>query len=188
MGFKIGLAGPGKVGKSTTARKLVEAFTKLYPTVSITRYAFAQPLYEVASLLSDIPVETLKNEEYKETPWNDETKPIDPLIGWTPRKFLQVIGTECFRNNVSQNFWIDITLKKIKSFDFAIIEDARFVNEFQVCDVVLELERDGVIYAKNHASAMPPPEEYIWRKIPLTRNMSYEDIASDIYRKAFNLV
>jgi septin family protein len=184
MVFKVGLAGPGKVGKSTTAKNLVKSIQKQYPSCKVTNYAFAKMLYDVASLLSDIPVDVLKDEHNKEVPWTSESSPIPSLVGWTPRKFLQIIGTECFRNNVCNSFWIETTMNKIKDYDIAIIEDARFPNEYETCDLVIELKRDGVEYARNHLSAMPPDEHFIWRKIELTRNMSYDELAADIYVQA----
>lgn len=181
MVYIVGLAGPGKVGKSTTAKRLVNAFRERHDQLRVTNYAFAQPLYEVASLLTELPVDTLRNESYKETPWTDKTAPIPGLIDWTPRKFLQVVGTECFRNQVCSSFWVQMTLKKISSFDIAFIEDARFPNEYELCNIVIELEREGVVYAKNHPSAMPPEEKYVWKKIRLTKDMSYNELADQIF-------
>jgi len=181
MVFVIGLAGPGHVGKSTTAKALVSTFNKVYPDLKVTNAAFATPLYEVASLLIKIPIDVLKGEIYKETVWTKETSPMNSLVGWTPRKFLQVIGTECFRNNVNSDFWIDATFQEIKSFDVVFMEDSRFENEYKFSDLVIELERDGIIYAKNHPSAMPPDEKYIYKKLKLHSKIDFTDIISEIY-------
>lgn len=181
MVFIVGLAGPGKVGKSTTAKRLVASFNTLYPNLKVSNYAFAAPIYEISSLLTGLPIEKLKDESLKELTWNKKTAPMPCLEGWTPRKFLQIIGTECFRNNVDKNFWIETALQKIKSFDIAFIEDARFTNEFERCNTVIELERDGVEYAMNHPSAMPPPRHFIQKKIKLFADMDYSSIVHEIH-------
>lgn len=176
----IGLAGPGKVGKSTTANALSRELAAVDSSLKIIRYAFASPIYTIASTLTGLSVSDLKNEKTKEVPWTAENAPMPCLIGWHPRKFLQIIGTECFRDNVSQNFWVEATLQYVKNFDIAIIEDARFDNEFELCDLVIELERDGVEYAKNHPSAMPPNPKYVWEKIHLTPGISFTNLAQSI--------
>ena len=130
-------------------------------------------------------METLRNEHYKETEWTIQDAPIPCLGGWTPRKFLQKVGTECFRDNINFNFWVEVTLKKVAKFDIAFIEDARFSNEYEVCDLVLELEREGVDYARNHPSAMPPDEKYIWKKVKLSKDIAYNALAESIYLKLF---
>jgi hypothetical protein len=185
MVFVVGLAGPGHVGKSTTAKALVSCFNKYYPGIKPVNTAFAGPLYQVASLLTGIAIELLKDEVYKETPWTETTAPMPSLINWTPRKFLQIIGTECFRQNVGENFWIETTFQQISKYDIAFLEDARFVNEFKFCDMVIELERDGVEYAMNHLSAMPPPAEYVDKKIKLYDGIDFLPTIKEIMNKLF---
>lgn len=180
MTYIIGLAGPGHVGKSTTAKKLVKSFNKLYPTFKTCSFAFATPIYELVQNLIHIPIDQLKDEIYKETPWTEETTPIKCLNGWTPRKLLQIIGTECFRKNINENFWVHAAISSIKNNDIAISEDARFSNEYENCDIVIELEREGIEYLCNHASAMPPDPKYIWKKIKLTKNINFDSIVHEI--------
>lgn len=183
MVFIVGLAGPGHVGKSTTAKNLVKSFNYLHPDLKVCTFAFANPIYNLINGLLDIPVPTLKDEVYKETPWTDETSPMPCLVGWTPRKFAQIVGTECFRNNVSQKFWVEAAICKIKNFDIAISEDSRFDNEYKMSNVVIELQREGIDYLRNHASAMPPNQEYIWKKISLIPDINYNRIVEDLYNK-----
>ena len=178
--FIVGFAGPGKVGKSTTVGKIYDVLHSEYLKYTCIRYAFAQPLYETASLLTGISINDLKNEKTKEVPWTSENAPIPSLVGWTPRKLLQIIGTECFRKNVSNNFWVEIALSKVKYYDIVLIEDARFSNEYELCDIVIELERDGVEYAKNHPSAMPPDKKYIWNTVTLFPEIDYKEICDKI--------
>lgn len=167
MTYIIGLAGPAKVGKSTTAKAAIESFNRRYKDLSVIRYAFATPIYETVSMLTGWPIEKLKDLNYKEVDWTDETAPVKCLKGMSPRSFLQKVGTECFRQVIHNDFWIDVTLSKVKDYDIAIIEDARFENEFKICDMVIELQRENITYACNHASAMPPDPKYIAAKVKI---------------------
>lgn len=166
MAYIIGLAGPAKVGKSTTAKAAIESL-KRYKELTTIRYAFATPIYETASMLTGWSIEKLKDLKYKEVEWTEETAPVKCLVGFSPRSFLQKVGTECFRNVIHPNFWIDVTISKVKDYDIAIIEDARFENEFKICDLVIELERENIKYECNHASAMPPDPKYVSAKVKI---------------------
>lgn len=57
----------------------------------------------------------------------------DEFWGITPRKFLQIVGTEMFRNLFRQDVWIRQLerriLENINDADVFIIADIRFVNE-----------------------------------------------------------
>lgn len=183
MVYVVGLAGPGRVGKSTTARNLVSSFHKTHPLLKVERYAFASLIYEITSTLTGIPIDVLKNEKYKETPWDETTTPLTCLKEWTPRKLLQIIGTECFRNNVSYDFWVQAAIMKVCHLDIVFIEDARFDNEFEKCDMVIELHRLGIDYAKNHQSAMPPDNKHIDIHLHLYPDMIYDDIINDVFMK-----
>lgn len=181
MTYFVGLVGPGKVGKSTTSKNIKECLRQ--KGLSVESFAYADILYEVCSLVTGLPVSYLKDTLTKEQLWNEETSPLPCLIGWYPRKLLQVVGTECFREHIHQEFWIQSTFKKAEKFDIAIIEDARFDNEQKALDINIELERDGIEYLKNHSSAMPPNAENIFMKIKLHKDIKYNEIADTIYNK-----
>lgn len=167
MTFIIGLAGPANVGKSTTANLALSSFKKKYPHLNVGTYAFATPIYEMVSSITGWPIEKLKDRKYKDVLWTSETAPLPCLAGFSPRTFLQRVGTECFRNNIHSDFWIDLARNKVKQYDIAIMEDARFENEFKGCDLVIELDREGVAYAADHASAMPPNPKYVNLKVKI---------------------
>jgi cytidylate kinase len=182
MTFIVGLAGPANVGKSTTARRLKETCNALYPELKVCTFAFASKLYETMELLTGIPKETLKSQEYKEVVWTLETSPMPCLVGWTPRKFAQIIGTEGIRNNVDKNFWVECAIKSVKQFDIAISEDSRFDTEYAASNINFELCRSNISYACNHASAMPPHQKFIYEKINLHEGMEYMDIVKTIVK------
>lgn len=185
MVFKIGLAGPANVGKSTTAKMLYDEFEKIEKN-SATTYAFAEPIYEMVKNITGVPIYILKSQDYKNVEWTEKTSPLPSLVGWTPRKFLQKIGTECFRQQIFEDFWIEYAIKNVSQFKIAIFEDARFENEFKKCDIVIELEREGVVYAMDHPSAMPPDQKYVTMKINLIKNLNYKDLCYNILHRMEN--
>jgi cytidylate kinase len=186
MTFIVGLAGPANVGKSTTAKRIKEAFSQSYPLIKVGTFAFADKLYETLELLTGVPKETLRDQKYKEVVWTNETAPMPCLVGWTPRKFAQILGTEGIRNNVNKNFWVECAIKSVKTFDIAISEDSRFDTEYVASDMNFELEREGIGYACNHSSAMPPDPKFIYKKIVLTQNINYKDIVTVIMKEKSN--
>lgn len=77
----------------------------------------------------------------------------------TPRRILQIIGTEGFRECISDSFWLDIAPK-----ENVIITDVRFPNEVQwVKDnggVLVKVVRDNKkIEASDHVSEQGVPDE-----------------------------
>lgn len=181
MTYIIGFYGPAKVGKTTTTNTLANIFKIKYPDIKIGSTSFAAPLYDIASYITKIPVDTLQNQTYKEVAWTVETAPIPGLIDWTPRKLLQVVGTECFRNNVHNDFWVQLAAKNCQNYDIAIIADCRFENELNMLDCAIELHRENINYAKNHPSAMPPNPELIDVHVTLYQDINLETLCDDIY-------
>jgi len=177
----VGLAGPAGVGKSTTTIAFVEIFKKLYPALKTKNIAFADPMYNLISHFTQIPISTLKSQNYKNIKWNQKTAPMPCLNGWSPRRFLQVIGTDCFRNEIHNDFWVQLSIKQAEDNDIIFVEDARFDNEYEMCNIVIELKRDGIQYACDHPSAMPPDKKYIDFVIELHENVDLNSYAKKIY-------
>lgn len=186
MTFFIGLAGPGCVGKSTTMRAIHE----LLPSIAmqlphglqlsmcgmlLEQRSFAQPLYEMIAVMTGLTIEQLK--ATKEIDWTAETAPVPSLIGWSPRKLLKHYG-EFTRATVSQEFWVQRATVESRAI-FVVFDDARHDPEFQVCKAIIELERDGIVYAKDHPSSMPPDPEWIDLKVNLT-GRTPEHVAREI--------
>lgn len=184
----IGLVGPAKVGKSTTADGLITSFNKIYPSIKIDKAAFADSLYDLISYITKIDVPTLKSQDYKEKTWTEDNSPLPCLEGWTSRKMLQIIGTECFREKISDNFWIDLTIKNCqnRNLDIAIIEDARFSNEQEICDINVELKRHNIKYTCDHPSAMPPDKKYIDYNINLYPEINFDKHVENLYKLLYN--
>lgn len=111
----IGLCGAAGSGKDTVASML----TGFY------RVAFADPLYEMVSIVTGLLPEDLQDREVKE-------QEID-WIGKSPRQMLQTLGTEWGRDTISQSLWIDIGMRRIERLladgRNVVVTDVRFDNE-----------------------------------------------------------
>lgn len=114
----IGLCGAAGSGKDTVASILRE-------TAQFYRVAFADPLYEMAAIVTGLLPEDLQDRELKE-------QEID-WIGKSPRQLLQTLGTEWGRNTVSESLWIDIGMRRIDRLladgRNVVVTDVRFDNE-----------------------------------------------------------
>ncbi len=156
--FFVGLAGPAHVGKSTTTDALLE-LSRSYSGPAWEVRSFAAPIYEMVSAMTGRSVEELKLT--KEVVWTAETAPMPSLIGWWPRKLLQLIG-EGMRQSISPQVWVEsATVVDHYTKPIVVFDDARHDPEYAVCDVVIELERAGLKYTCDHPSAMPPDPEKV---------------------------
>lgn len=103
----------------------------------------------MARTVADVIIEKViwESEEY----YNDSSGCI---MVTTPRKVLQIIGTEGFRDTVTDTFWLDLAPK-----DNVIITDVRFPNEadyFTINNEVpveaIHIKREGSIKVNSHSS------------------------------------
>ncbi len=113
----IGLMGPAGAGKSSVAQYLVERY-------GARRYSFAGPLKELAMRTLDLTHEQC---------WGTQAQKeaVDPRYGFSPRWFLQRLGTEGCRKTFGHGFWVEQALAAVKrdAPALAVFEDARFINE-----------------------------------------------------------
>jgi len=134
----IGITGRKFHGKDTLADYLVihHGYIKL---------SFAQPIKEMSKTIFGFTEEQV-NGTLKET--------IDERWNVTPRKVMQFIGTELFRDNISkllphigEDIWVHCAIEKIKSQLIInpnskfVISDVRFPNELES---LKQLEFNGI--------------------------------------------
>ena len=100
----IGICGRAQNGKSTLAKHLVD-------TYGLVEVSFAQPLKSCCMEAFGFD---------KDQVFGDKKDTIDPLWGVAPRRVLQYVGTEFFRNSISKlvdgcghNFWVIRARKEI---------------------------------------------------------------------------
>lgn len=106
---------------------------------------FAGKLKEIASILTGIPIYKFEDQEFKKTllgeEWglsktNSTLNNIEPFKDITfielmsIREFLQILGTECMRNNLHPNVWVNALFSEHNENSKWIISDMRFPNEY----------------------------------------------------------
>jgi hypothetical protein len=127
---------------------------------------FAGKLKEVASLLTGIPVNDFEDQDFKKTDlpeeWSTWYPNLDRPEPMTVRTLLQKVGTDCMRDCLHKNTWVNALLadfrpRKLSQYEPSqwIITDVRFPNEaLAIKDkggVLLRIERDSDIQS-NHES------------------------------------
>ncbi len=176
----IGICGPKGTGKDTTARRLIGAIRNGGGPTCANITWFADPLYHMVSLLTLVPVEQLRDQSYKEVIWTAETAPIPTLVGSCPRELLKDLGM-WVRDEVHADHWAQHLFGRTAKFPgWWLVPDLRFVNEAKVCDVRIEVRREGIDYAGDHPSERRLPEELIDYTVVLTPDMDYGALAERI--------
>lgn len=160
---------------------------------------FAGKLKEMVCMLIGCTMEQLEDNTFKETPLGEEWQcwiipdgkyprlfPLDVDISWiakgekyfkrvmTPRMLLQLLGTDCGRNIIHPNIWINATMADYKleryepsiadkimrtenlGYPNWIITDVRFPNELQAVKdrggIIIRVNRQGAMSHDLHAS------------------------------------
>ena len=117
----IGLHGKARSGKSTVAMHFgdVHGFSEL---------SFAGPLKAMVMSLFDLELEQVYDEEQKEK--------IDLRYGMSPRRILQYLGTDVFRQ-MYPDIWVDYLIRKYK-------RESKFGDRFVVSDVRFKNEKEAI--------------------------------------------
>ena len=131
--------------------------------------------YKCGNLFDGYELYNYKNENYEDlvTLYN---KPNVELIKPTPRLLMQLLGTECGRNILHPNVWVNATMVdyfgsiktiegefKVKGSDW-IITDTRFPNEVDAVKqrdgINIRIERDDYIF-DGDGERIIPTKEYV---------------------------
>jgi hypothetical protein len=131
----IGICGFQGAGKDTFADYLVKNY-------EFKKISFASATKDVLSSIFGwdrklLEGDTLESRKFRETidTWWAEKLLIKDL---TPRKILQLIGTDLFRKHFNENIWIMVVEKKILNLIIdtpqqnIIVSDCRFPNEIDL--------------------------------------------------------
>ncbi len=184
----IGICGPKGTGKDTTADNLMSWFYERSVEMNITW--FADPLYEAVSILTGVPVHQLRDQAYKNATWTEETAPIKSLAGTSPRELLKDLGM-WVRDEVSADHWAQHLLARTAKYrnpkyndnkSWWMVPDLRFQNEAAICDICIEVRREGIEYAGDHPSEMRLPDDLIDTTFWLTRGIDYGVIGGTIMK------
>lgn len=121
----IGLGYKARSGKDTVAA-ILSSYGGEYDEASTIRVAaFADTLKAACGAIFGLDKEQLYGAT-KEVP--------DPFWGDTPRRILQLVGTECLRRGYRDDVWITALQRRIRCGDLAgakhvVVTDCRFPNE-----------------------------------------------------------
>ena len=112
----IGIHGKAGVGKDTAAAILIGAYGG-------RRFAFADPVREIAAKLFDLDVQDFDTQEKKAL--------VDDRWNMSRRTMLQFVGTELVRQNLSDRHWIKLLHLRRQHHKNGnhYITDCRFQNE-----------------------------------------------------------
>jgi hypothetical protein len=146
----IGINGIKRSGKDTAANYLRDKLR-----ADVTTLYWAGLLKELAAIALGLPDHYFFDDKAK-----DEKFLIAPGVYMTGRELLQKIGTDCFRNIIHEDFWIQRTVAAIKASysDFILIPDTRFPNEYdkikELGGYVIKVLRPQVETGDTHISEM----------------------------------
>lgn len=119
-------------GKSTVAREFILA--------GYQKLSLASPVKESLHLLL-VQYGVLDANEYL---WGEKKDKIIPGVGVTGGYLMSTFATDYMRKYISEDFWLDILLRKVRPGVDYIVDDMRFPNEYAAFDVKIKVERPNV--------------------------------------------
>lgn len=152
----IGVCGFAGAGKDTFANYLVENH-------GFRIFSFAEALKDVLSIVFSWDRKMLEGDTKESREWRervDETWANELKIeNFSPRKAMQIIGTDLFRNFFHQDIWAIVLKNKILSSQGrkVVVTDCRFVNEFKILK-----KNFKYFYVFNVIRWVPSPDEGKW--------------------------
>lgn len=127
----IGIAGRARSGKDAIAEILVRRF-------GFVRLAFADPLKDACAAIFGFTKDQL---------YGDQKEKPDPFWDDTPRKVLQLVGTECLRKGYADDVWVRAMERRVKEHERVVIPDVRYPNEAGAVrrwgGILIRVTRDG---------------------------------------------
>lgn len=138
----IGIAGFKGSGKSEVASMLCSLY-------GCKKVSFSSKLKDVVSVLFDLDRTLLSGDTEESRRWREQSLPSLSWLGdVTPRMLLQKIGTDLFREHLHPDFWLNIGPKQ------GVVDDVRFINELNKCDVRILVRRNGLTSNDRHISEL----------------------------------
>ena len=147
----VGLTGLPRSGKDTAAQWFVRH--------GYRRLGFADPLKEAAAVLLGRPLWQMHGED------GFDRETVLPEWGFSTRWFLQRLGTECLREQIRGDFWVQKMRNEIARFSSpVVITDVRFKNEVplvrELGGIIIEIRRPGCT-ASGHVSDAGVETDYV---------------------------
>jgi len=124
----IGLLGVMGSGKDTVANILVESY-------GYSKISCADSLKDVCSAVFSWERMLLEGDTLSSRVWRDT---VDEwwaerlnISDFTPRKAMQLIGTDLFREHFNKDIWVNTLRRKISHQKNIVVSDVRFLNEIK---------------------------------------------------------
>ena len=145
----VALAGYARSGKSTASEALINFGYKVF--------SFAEPIKKTLSDVYNVPIEWFYDPILKETPHGF-------LNGKTPRRAMQLLGTEGFRNLIDEATFTKCLEHKIFNHmnggtpnrSGIVVDDLRFISELEMLvhhrSTILYIDNPKVGLAHSHQS------------------------------------
>lgn len=126
MSSIIGICGFAGSGKDTLANYLIEhhGYVKL---------SFAGAVKDACSAIFGWDRTMLEGDTKESRAWREVEDPWWSvrlgMPGFSPRKALQLMGTDIMRNHFHDEIWIAVVENKLRKYSKVVITDCRFPNE-----------------------------------------------------------
>jgi hypothetical protein len=161
----IGLCGEQGSGKDTVANILISEY-------GFVKLTFASTLKDVVAILFSWPRDLLEGLTEESRLWRETVDDFWSaklnIPNFTPRKALQMIGTDLFRIHFNNDIWISIVENKIGAIlknnpnTNIVISDCRFTNEFTLIKQFPDSYIIMILREKNSTNKIAHSSETEW--------------------------
>lgn len=161
----IGLCGTQGSGKDTVANILISEY-------GFVKLTFASTLKDVVAILFSWPRDLLEGLTEESRLWRETVDDFWSeklsIPSFTPRKALQMIGTDLFRIHFNNDIWINIVENKIGATlknnpnTNIVISDCRFANEFSLIKQFPDSHIITILREKNIITNLAHSSETEW--------------------------
>ncbi len=183
----IGLCGTQGSGKDTVANILISEY-------GFVKLTFASTLKDVVTILFSWPRDLLEGLTEESRLWRETVDDFWSeklsIPSFTPRKALQMIGTDLFRIHFNNDIWISIVENKIGATlknnpnTNIVISDCRFANEFSLIKQFPDSHIITILREKNIIKNLDHSSETEWVNYNfdaiLQNNNSIDDLKSNL--------
>ncbi len=172
----IGVSGRARSGKDTFSEFLRLELEIMHQRV--TKYALAEPIKQAGKIFG----------------WDDQhahghlKEVVDPVLGFSPRTFYQLFGTELGRR-LNPNLWLILAKKASLDWDHMIISDIRFDNEAEFIlesgGLLIHMTRknpDQIGGISNHASELGLSPQFIKKAHIIDNNGTIQALLEEATR------
>jgi hypothetical protein len=180
----VGISGKKQSGKDTFAKYLIN-------NLGYTKVSFAEPIKKYLYILNPLVVAndgftTFRYQTLIDTYGDDIAKEKFKEV----RRLQQVFGTEVVRDNLGQDFWIDLAFKKIEEqkLEKVVITDIRFPNETLAINremgLLIKIKSNRLQHNDKHASEQDLPDYHFDRIVENNRSLEeYEETIKSVCKE-----